>query len=378
MNFKDFDELLDKNDIICKIETKKNIFFTDCPNNYGIIGQKIYDNFIEDIVQKLNAEGYNKIKTSNIISKDHLINSGHYSNFSNILKKCMVCKKEYFFELETCCSQTLFETKSRFGAYSISENLFLRPELTISTCTYFLNRLKKKKQQFKLFQLGESYRNEFRTQRLRYREFTQLEICFFIEKDNVEVDSHWTKTVSFFKKLFSSVFKKKFLSNEKKKLAHYALKTIDFVVKKEGKYFELGAISKRTDLIDNNHLVFEFSIGIDRLFYFFLLYSLKKEKNRLYFKFKKNIVPYKYSLILLKKDHTPSKELKEKIVQFLKKKKKTYIEITNSDIGKAYTYSDMYGIFYSIVIDPSYTLTEEVTIRDIKTKQQKVKKYTKL
>lgn len=119
--------------------------------------------------------------------------------------------------------------------------------------------------------------------------------------------------------------------------------------------------------------VIEPSIGIDRVFYSLIVHNLHMRENttRPFLLLPNNISPYNFMLAQLSNHPDIMKKFYQYINIFNTSKYYIYTDLSSTTIGKRYTRADELGIIYSITIDFTSILDDTVTIRTIKTMEQK-------
>lgn len=346
-------------------EKKKNIHFSEILGYLLPIGEKFYTRFKELLEEAIQQKGYNKLETSLFLSKAQVQNSGHLENFYEYSFFCPSCSMK---EETTSCIHK--KSKQKKGGLVEVGDLFLRPELSISTISYFeKNLLSPKFKQEKLYQVGKAFRNEVRFSFMKYLEFEQLETCLFLEQDvQVPQEKRFKEYILEMKGVLDNIdpsFKKIFLKKKSKK-AHYALHTEDLMGKIGPKVFELGGFSLRKDLVSKKIQLLECSLGLTRLFFFFLSSNFDTS-----FHLAEKFVPYRYAISFLKR----TKELEELTRQIIDKNK-SFLFLDSSDLGKKYEYADFFCIPFFITVDFQTLKDETVTIRKRETKEQSRIKWT--
>ena len=329
--------------------------------------------------------------------------------------RCKSCKGELG---EVFFINLMFSTEIGYDG----DKAYLRPETAQNIFTSFLRFFKvENKLPLAIAQIGKSFRNEIspRNVLVRLREMTQMEIEYFFDPEENEVEG-WDsiKHEKFRIKLqgeknpkwisgeeFLSYFDNKILAfflvkewqfykslglNEEKmwfrflednETPHYSKANVDMEVETSFGVVEIAGNAYRTDYDLRRHSEFskksmeisfngkkfiphvvELSMGVDRLIFCLLEHSyVKNEKGWSYFALNPKISPYEVAIFpLMKKDGL--KEKARSIESLLKKKFDTYYKETGS-IGKRYAKADEIAIPYAITIDYQTLEDETVTLR---------------
>ena len=277
--------------------------------------------------------------------------------------------------------------------------LYLRPETAQGIFINFKNILRttRMKIPFGVAQIGKAFRNEITPGNFifRTREFEQMEIEYFIKKDDAK------KTFNYFLKQIENFIvddckiDKEYIriyNHPKDKLSHYSSMTSDLEFLFPHGWSELCGIAHRGnyDLTVHSELskkdlsyldsqtnekflpdVIEPSIGVDRLFYGIItsLYDIEKVDNedREVLRLPFDLCPYKFAILPLT---NKLKDQAEKIYQdFLKKGISTSYDASGS-IGKRYRRQDAIGTMFCITIDFDTIDKQTITIRNRDTMQQ--------
>ncbi len=253
---------------------------------------------------------------------------------------------------------------------------------------------------FGLAQQGKAFRNEIspRDFVFRSREFEQMEIEYFVEPDKWEesfsallADVH-----AFLDALGLPQDKVHELEVPAEDRAHYSKRTIDieydFPIGKE----ELLGIAYRTDFdlmnIQNNsgksmeytikgtntrfvpHVI-EPSFGVERAVMAVLSAAYTEDEvngeKRIVMKFPEHLAPVKYCVSPLLKNKPELVEKAREVYQILKKKHGNVMWDDNGNIGKRYRRQDEIGTPHCVVVDFDSLESNDVTIRDRDTTEQK-------
>lgn len=401
--------------------------------DYGPLGVELKNNlknqWWNDIVYKRDdIEGLDaSILTHNLTLKY----SGHESTFSDPLVDCKDCKTRLREDLlenkkcSNCGSENLTQPrdfnlmfKCGFGPIKEDKNfVYLRPETAQSIFINFKNIINTspKKLPFGVAQIGKSFRNEITARNFifRTREFEQMEIEFFVNKeDSKKWYKRWIEErLSWWKKQGLSEKNLKVLESKKDQLAHYSIATCDILYKYPHGFDELEGIANRTDYDLASHsknndqmqvdskvmynkdsnqtlsfhtfgneifpYVIEPSAGVDRGVLALLVEAYTKETlpngtKRVVLKLAKHLAPFKISVIPVVKNKaeivTKAKNLTASLREYGIGRIK--YEDTNN-LGKAYRKNDEIGTPFCITVDFESLSNETVTIRDRDTMLQK-------
>lgn len=401
--------------------------------DYGPLGVELKNNlknqWWNDIVYKRDdIEGLDaSILTHNLTLKY----SGHETTFSDPLVDCKDCKARLREDLlenkkcSNCGSKNLTPPrdfnlmfKCGFGPVKEDKNfVYLRPETAQSIFINFKNIINTspKKLPFGIAQIGKSFRNEITARNFifRTREFEQMEIEFFVNKeDSQKWYKRWIEErLSWWKKQGLSEKNLKVLESEKDQLAHYSIATCDILYRYPHGFDELEGIANRTDYdlashsknndqiqvdskimynkdsnqtlsfhISGNEIfpyVIEPSAGVDRGVLALLVEAYTKETlpngtQRVVLKLAKHLAPFKISVIPVVKNKfeivAKAKNLTSSLREYGIGRIK--YEDTNN-LGKAYRKNDEIGTPFCITVDFESLSNETVTIRDRDTMLQK-------
>ena len=286
--------------------------------------------------------------------------------------------------------------------------LYLRPETAQGIFVNFKNlaRTSRKKIPFGVGQIGKAFRNEITPGNFifRTREFEQMEIEFFIHKNDA------TKYFDYFEKKLHDflVDECKFGENSlriynhpKESLSHYSSKTIDYEYEFPHGWGELCGLADRGnyDLTVHQELskkdltyldpdtnerylpnVVEPSMGVERLFYAIICehYHVEKvgEEEREVLTLPITLCPYKIAFLpLVNKLKDDAFKLYEKL---LKKYQINMDFDTSGSIGKRYRRQDAIGTKYCITFDYDSLEKQTVTIRERDSMEQTTVKIDEL
>jgi glycyl-tRNA synthetase len=281
---------------------------------------------------------------------------------------------------------------------------YLRPETAQGMFVNFKNVVDAfhPKFPFGMAQIGKAFRNEIapRDFLFRQREFEQMEIEYFIKKED------WKKYFEYWKDEMLSWMEEVGIDMNKVheieipdgERAHYSSRTIDFEFEYPFGQKELFGLAYRTDFDLKNHKldyideeknekiiphVIEPTFGVDRAVLALLLSAYsedeKEGETRAYLKFKPNIAPVICAVSpLLKNKPELVKYANEKVFAPLKAEFGRVIWDDNGNIGKRYRRQDEIGTPFCIVVDFDTLTDDTVTVRDRDTGNQERIKIEKL
>ena len=279
---------------------------------------------------------------------------------------------------------------------------YFRPETAQGIFTNYKNVLDSlhPKIPFGIAQIGKSFRNEVapRDFIFRIREFTQMEIEFFIKKED------WKDHFENFRKstwdFIEAVGINKEIVSEfdvpAEDRAHYSEKTIDFEFEYPFGKKELFGLAYRTDYDLKNHSevsrtdlsyfdqqtgerfiphVIEPSLGLERTVLAVLTSAYHEDEmngeKRVFLKLPKEIAPYQFAVSPLLKNKPELVALAREIYENLKSKGVRVIFDDNGNIGKRYRRQDEIGTPSCITVDFDSLEDQTVTLRDRDTGEQK-------
>jgi len=298
----------------------------------------------------------------------------------------------------------MFETQ--VGAQGNMKS-YLRPETAQGIFVNFKNVVDtmSPKIPFGIAQIGKAFRNEIapREWLFRVREFEQMEIEYFVKKEDWEVE--YEKMLVDLRAWHSHLG----LADEnirefevpENDLAHYSKRTIDFEYNYPGKGFdELAGFAYRTNHDLQNHMkasgksmeyiepdgsrfvphVLEPSFGIGRALTAVLCEAYTEdmvgESERVYLKLPVHLAPYRVAVSPLLKNKPQLVEKAREVFTMLKAEFGNVAWDDNGNVGKRYRRQDEIGTPHCVVIDFD-TLGEEdpvnkdtVTVRDRDTGEQ--------
>lgn len=343
--------------------------------------------------------------------------SGHVSGFSDPLIECSKCKKRFradqLEDKKVCpeCGGKLSEEKqfnmmfkTNVGAVQDESSIsYLRPETAQGMFVNYKNILDSMhpKIPFGMAQIGKAFRNEIapRDFLFRTREFEQMEIEYFVHKDN------WESTFEHFRAEAKAFTVDVGLDDKKvheyevpsTDLAHYSKRTIDFEFDYPFGKKELFGLAYRTDFDLSRHAetsnvdlsyydeetkeryiphCIEPSFGLDRIFLAVLTQGYSEDnmgdEKRVYLKLSPKIAPYKAAVFPLLKNKPELVKKASEIYTMLKKQIPDIIFDDNGNIGKRYRRQDEIGTPVCITVDfDTVEKNSGVTVRDRDTGEQK-------
>ncbi|MCC3161029.1 MAG: glycine--tRNA ligase [Mollicutes bacterium PWAP] len=286
------------------------------------------DKIVEELFPEINAEAMDNKKLEKFIIENVKEYDGSKTNWTDIKK----------FHL-------MFETSQ--GVVEGSKNkVYLRPETAQGIFVNFekVQRTMRAKIPFGIGQYGKSFRNEVTPGNFifRTREFEQMELEYFVKPENSDKAYKYyvDKTTNFSTKIIGIKEESiKLRVHEKEELAHYSKGTTDIEFIFPFGWGELMGVANRSDFDLKNHekqsgeklsyrdhitqeiytpYVIEPSIGLDRLMLAAIIDAYEiEEDGRIVMKLKKDISPYKLSVLpLSKKYHSKSaKKVFEKLIE---------------------------------------------------------------
>ncbi|MBI4118901.1 MAG: glycine--tRNA ligase [Parcubacteria group bacterium] len=355
--------------------------------------------------------------------------SGHLSNFSDPLSECVKCHMRFRMNESSQISNSQFpiskqnpnskkETKcpncggkfddpkqfnlmlkTFLGPVESSENIvYFRPETAQAMFVDFKNVLDttRKTIPFGIAQIGKAFRNEITPGNFifRTREFEQMEIEYFIKKENwQESFEHWRKEMLLWMEAIGLDLKHIHeLEIPAAERAHYSRRTIDFEFDFPFGRKELYGLAYRGDFDLRNHFkeppyrevvtefyphVIEPTWGVDRTFLAVLSSAYDdSDKSRTVLKLKPQLAPYKAAVFPLSANK-PDLVSKARDI-YLQLKAKSYqlnpVFDDRGNVGKRYYSQDEIGTPFCITVDYQTLEDETVTVRDRDTtKQDRVK-----
>ena len=351
--------------------------------------------------------------------------SGHVDTFTDPLVECIKCKKRFRADQldptllpplikgrveEGCpdCGGKMSEErkfnmmfKTQIGAVEDSSaTIYLRPETAQGMFVNFKNIIDSfhPKLPFGLAQIGKAFRNEItpRDFIFRIREFEQMEIEYFIKKDDWEkYFEYWRgEMMQWMEAIGLDMNHVHELEVAKEDRAHYSSRTIDFYFDFPFGSKELYGLAYRTDFDLKNHglsyqdeesgtklvpHVVEPTFGVDRTVLALMASVYKEdasgEEVRSYLAFKPSIAPVICAVSPLLKNKPELRDYAHIVYRMLKDEFGRVMWDDNGNIGKRYRRQDEIGTPRCIVIDFDTLTDDSVTIRDRDTgEQERIKK----
>ena len=332
--------------------------------------------------------------------------SGHLSNFNDPLVECQKCHARYRADQmpEACemCGGKKFTEARQFNlmfktflgpSEDTANTVYFRPETAQAMFVDFKNILDttRKGLPFGVAQIGKAFRNEITPGNFifRTREFEQMEIEYFIKKDDWQeyFESWRQEMLKWLKNIGVDLKHVHETEIAKDELAHYSKRTIDFEFDFPFGRKELYGLAYRTDFDLKNHFkeapyrdsqtneefyphVIEPTWGVDRTF-LAVMASAYDESNpeRLVLKLKPHLAPYKAAVFPLSANKP---ELVEKARGVYKELQKKFMVVWDDrgNVGKRYYSQDEIGTPFCITVDYQTMEDETVTVRDRDTTKQ--------
>jgi glycyl-tRNA synthetase len=338
--------------------------------------------------------------------------SGHLKEFTDPLVECKNCHERYRADKvdmqKPCpnCGKKAYTEVKKFNMM-LKTNLgpvddeksvvYFRPETAQAMFVDFKNVLDtaRKKIPFGIAQSGKAFRNEITPGNFifRTREFEQMEIEYFIKKEE------WENTFEMWRGQMWS-WMTDVLGLEEKKIheldvpdgerAHYSRKTIDFEYDFPFGRSELYGLAYRTDFDLKNHYpeapyedaeskekfyphVIEPTWGVDRSVLAVLCQAYTEEPERVVLKLKPGLAPFKVAVFPLLKNKPELVEKAREVYNNLKKEFTTTFD-DRGNIGKRYYAQDEIGTPFCVTVDFDSLEKGDVTVRNRDTmKQDRIK-----
>jgi len=385
--------------------------------DYGPLGTELKNNIKQLWWKKFvqNRDDMVGLDASLIMNPKVWEASGHLKEFSDPLIECKNCHKRFRFDeivnpkseirnpkCPECGGETTLPRqfnlmfKTFIGPSEEKNNIaYFRPETAQAMFVDFKNVLdtSRKTLPFGIAQIGKAFRNEITPGNFifRTREFEQMEIEYFIRKEDWEkYFEYWRKEmIEWIKELGVDI--KNIHENEipDKERAHYSKRTIDFDYDFPFGRKELYGLAYRTDFDLKNHFkeppykeegvdafyphVIEPTWGVDRSVLVVLLEAYREEKERVVLRLPMKLAPYKAAVFPLLANKPELVKLARKIYDDLRKDMMVAWD-DRGNIGKRYYSQDEIGTPYCITVDFDSLEKNDVTIRDRDTmKQERVK-----
>jgi len=288
--------------------------------------------------------------------------------------------------------------KTHFGPSEDSAaEVYLRPETAQGIFVNFDNVISttRVKLPFGIGQIGKAFRNEITTGNFifRSREFEQMELEFFVKKEDSERwYEYWVdERFNWYKKLGIRSKNLRLRPHEKDELAHYAKACTDVEYKFPFGWSELEGIADRQTFDLDQHIqasgkklaffetetnthivpaVVESSAGVDRTILTVLCdaYWEDTEHDRVVLRLNPKLAPTKVAILpLVNRDGMP--EIAEAIFHDVKKHFAAFYDQAGS-IGRRYRRQDEAGTPFGITIDSQTLQDGSVTLRDRDTLEQ--------
>lgn len=367
--------------------------------------QKRYraDQIIENRADLYRSEG-NEQKANDLVDKmNDLLKKEDLEGVRNLIIEenivCDISKTANWTEVRQF--NLMFSTKIGSVDNEASE-IYLRPETAQGIFVNYLNVQKTSRLQppFGIAQVGKAFRNEIVARQfiMRMREFTQMEMQFFIKPGTQkEWFEKWKENRhKWHLAIGTPADKLRFHVHDK--LAHYADAAEDIEFNYPIGWKEMEGIHSRTDFDLKQHeeyskkklrfhdaqakenyipYVIETSIGLDRLFLSVMSNAYQeiestnenaKTETRIVLSFPAPLAPIKVAVFpLTKKDGLPEKAME--IVNDLKLDLETFYE-DSAAIGKRYARQDVIGTPFCVTVDHDTLENDTVTLRYRDTTEQ--------
>jgi glycyl-tRNA synthetase len=389
----------------------------------GHLGVLLEENIIKFWKKHMLLSGFQMIQYDGAIIGHNAMwkASGHVDGFNDPMIDCKSCKARFVsidIDTEKCCSRCgnkdwsnakqfnmMFSTN--VGAASGDDSkAYLRPETAQSIFAQFKNIFTtgRAKIPFGVIQCGKAFRNEITPRQFlfRIREFSQMEMEFFINQNNSEeyFDFWVARRIDFYNLIGLNKSSLRKIVAKPEDRAHYSTNTIDIEYMFPFGWKELEGIACRGDFDLSQHQkasgkdmsifdqksgekfmphVIECSVGIERLMLAVLCNSYKEEQledgdSRIVLSIPPYIAPIKVAIFPLTKNEN---ELAEKIYYDLLKYFSVQLD-TSGSIGKRYRRQDEIGTPFCMTVDSNSINNNTVTIRNRDSMLQEVVSITSL
>ena len=388
--------------------------------DYGHFGVALKNNIKQSWWKKFvdSRKDMYGIDAAILMNSETWVASGHVDGFQDPLVECKKCNHRFRadqIDLSRCpdCGGGLGEVQQfnmMFGTYAGAAEekgakVYLRPETAQGIFVNFKNTVDAfhPKLPFGMAQIGKAFRNEIapRDFVFRSREFEQMEIEYFIRKEDWEKYFEYWKGEMFdwMEEIGLDMGKVHDTNIPEKDLAHYSKRTVDFEFDYPFGRKELFGLAYRTDFDLKNHKldyldeekgektvphVIEPSLGVDRAVLAILLSAYSEDsggkqvsdgtdekEKRVYLKFKPNIAPVICAVSPLLKNKPKLVEYANtKVFAPLKEEFGRVMWDDNGNIGKRYRRQDEIGTPFCIVVDFDTLSDDTVTVRDRDTGEQ--------
>jgi len=378
--------------------------------DYGPLGVELKRN-LEDLWWKTFVSSIPNIyglDASLVMNRKVWEASGHTEGFADPTVICKECGKSFRADhlKENKCPDCggglgdekqfnmMFET--RVGATQDEDSkTYLRPETAQGIFVNFKNVLDSfsPKIPFGIAQIGKAFRNEIspRDFVFRSREFTQMEIEYFIEEKNWEKEfENW---LEFMREWIEALGLKgvKEIEVLGDDLAHYSKKTIDFEYEFPFGEAELYGLAYRTDYDLKKHSeksgedlsyrpvegepfiphVIEPTFGVDRTILALLSEHYNENEERgIWLSLPYKLAPYKIAVFPLLRNKPELIEKAQSIFAMLKKNIPEIVWDDNGNVGKRYRRQDEIGTPFCVTVDFETLEDSAVTVRDRDTMEQ--------
>ncbi len=278
---------------------------------------------------------------------------------------------------------------------------YLRPETAQGIFTNFKNVVDSfyPDVPFGVAQMGKAFRNEIspRDFVFRSREFEQMEIEYFIHKDDWRKEfEKWVVDIKAFLSELGlpeeSVHEHEVPAEDR---AHYSERTIDFMFDYPHKRDELLGLAYRTDFDLKNieresgknmeyitkgggerfvpHVI-EPSFGVERAVMAVLVSAYNQDEvngeKRIFLKLPQHLAPVRVAVSPLLKNKPELVKKAREVYDLVKKEFSNVMWDDNGNIGKRYRRQDEIGTPYCVVVDFDSLEDDSVTVRDRDTTEQ--------
>ena len=371
--------------------------------------------------------------------------SGHEQTFHDPLVDCRKCKERFRLDKlqdVQCplhnevhpgespeCSLTEAREfnlmfKTTVGAVSADDDpnalAYLRPETAQGIFINFANVLNtsRRKLPFGVAQIGKAFRNEVTPGNFifRTREFEQMEMEYFCRAEDAgRIHQEWIDGFQqWIESLGISAGNLKLYEQSKEELAHYAVRTVDFLYRyfperevEDNQWDELMGIANRTDYDLRVHskkpedadgkrinpdstedlsyfdpttnerfypYVIEPAIGVNRTLLAVMMDAYTEKTNekgetRVILKLTPEMAPIKVAVLPLAKNKPEIVDTAKKIKRDLQRSMRTVYDDTGG-IGKLYARQDEIGTPFCVTVDHQTLEDNAVTVRDRDTWEQ--------
>jgi glycyl-tRNA synthetase len=371
--------------------------------------------------------------------------SGHEQTFHDPLVDCRKCKERFRLDklqdvqcpLHTEvhpgespeCSLTEAREfnlmfKTTVGAVSAEDDqsalAYLRPETAQGIFINFANVLNssRRKLPFGIAQIGKAFRNEVTPGNFifRTREFEQMEMEYFCRPEDAEkLHQEWIDGFeNWIESLGISASNLKQYEQSKEELAHYAVRTVDFLYRyfperedEEKQWDELMGIANRTDFDTRVHskkpedangkrvnpdstedlsyfdpqtnerfypYVIEPAIGVNRTLLAVMMDAYTEKTNekgetRVILRLTPELAPIKVAVLPLAKNKPEIVEMAKRLKHDLQPSMRTVYDDTGG-IGKLYARQDEIGTPFCVTVDHQSLEDNAVTVRNRDTWEQ--------